>query len=281
MKINQSICLVTGGSSGVGKAIAMGLAERGGTIILAGRSPEKLTKVQNLLINQTGNHQIETMPVDLSVQEDIRKFATQFRQKYNRLDLLSNNAGLVLPKREMTPDGIEKTWAVNFLSHFMLTGLLLDLLKASAPSPILTVAGNAKVLQKTHLHMKDLQFEQQYSGVQAALQSALAKVIFTIKLAEKLEGTGVTANTFHPGLIKSDLPRHFPVYLRFLAHLAQPFLNNTCPTAIHALTRPEFEQTSGQFFSHKHQQALQLQGYSPQIAEQLWNIAEDMTGVKY
>ncbi len=276
--MNNKICIVTGGSSGVGKATAKGLAELGYTVIMVSRNKEKALKVLNNIIHATGNKNIHWMYADLSDQHSIRNFVEDFKQKYDKLNVLSNNAGIIQLKREETVDHIEKTLAVDYLSHFLLSNLLVDVLKNSAPSRIITVAGGKRLIQYAKLNIDDLQFKHNYNGFKAAIQAALARVLFTVELAKRLKGTGVTCNAFQPGFVKSDLGNNLPFALRGLITILQPFLSSECKTSVYLASSDKVAAVSGKFFKNK--KAMEF-NYGPGISERLWNISGELTGLKH
>lgn len=263
----------------MGRATALGLARLGATVVLLCRDPRRGEEALQDLRSKTGNPNIELMCADLSLQREIRRFAGQFRQRYPRLNVLANIAGIVAFNRQLTQEGIELTLAVDYLSHFLLTHLLLDQLRAGAPFRIITVSGGPWILQRAQIRFDDLQLTKRYNGVRAAVQAALAKVLFTFELARRLQGTGVTANTFHPGLVRSKLTRNFPLPLRVLAELAQPFLKRECPVSVYLASSPEVEGVSGKFFVENRSVFFGAYEKDEQTARRLWEASERLTGL--
>jgi NAD(P)-dependent dehydrogenase (short-subunit alcohol dehydrogenase family) len=196
------ICLVTGANSGIGKATVMGLARQGATVIMVSRNAAKGEAARDELRAKSGNSAIDLLLADLSSQQSIRQLAENFKQRYTQLHVLINNAGGYYMKRQESPDGLEMTLAVNYLAPFLLTNLLLDTLKASAPARIINVSSTAQA--SNFIDMDDLQATKHYSGGRAYGQSKLAEVLFTYELARRLQGTGVTANCLHPGFVASN-----------------------------------------------------------------------------
>jgi NAD(P)-dependent dehydrogenase (short-subunit alcohol dehydrogenase family) len=204
------VCLVSGATSGVGRAIAEGLARRHATVILLSRERKKAEKEARAISVKAPKARTDAMEIDLSSQKSIRSFVVDFTKRYDRLHVLVNAAGLLMFEKLLTQDGTEMTLAVDYLGHFLLTNLLLPVLFRSAPSRILTVAGNPRLLRDTTIDFDDIQHEKHFQGIEAAKQAAVLRVLFTCELARRIEGTGVTANAFHPGLVKTRLLRHAP-----------------------------------------------------------------------
>jgi NAD(P)-dependent dehydrogenase (short-subunit alcohol dehydrogenase family) len=278
--VKEKICLVTGGTSGVGMSIAMGLAKKGAKVIIVGQNVQKAKIVRNKIVEASHNEKIDYHICDLSSQQAIRNFVSQFQKKYDQLHVLSNNAGVLLLKKQLTIDGIEKNWAVDYLSHFLLTGLLTDQLKRSSPSRIITVAGSPRMLKKTRLNFDNSKQTTRYNGINIAVRAGLARVLFTFELARRLEQTNVTANAFHPGLVRSKLTRAFPMPLRIISGIAQPFLSKESKTGIYLASSPAVENVSGKFFSHKKPISFDLINSTGEIRRRLWNNSLDFTGLK-
>src|SRR5579859_680962 len=202
-RMQGKICLLTGATSGIGKATALELANMGATVVLVSRNKDKGEALKSELVQQTGNTALDVLSADLSSQEAIRQLVAEFKQRYQQLHVLINNAGMFALSRQETVDGIEMTLAVNYLAPFLLTNLLLDVLKASAPARIVTVASDAQNLGL--LNLDDLQMKKRYRIFGAYAQSKLAEILFTYELARRLEGTGVTANCLHPGFVRTNI----------------------------------------------------------------------------
>src|SRR5919202_4606855 len=202
------ICLVTGATSGIGKATALGLARLGATLVLVTRDPQRGATTVAEIKQQTGNDALDFLTADLTSQQSIRRLADEFKRKYQHLHVLVNNAGGVFP-RTLTVDGLEKTFALNHLAYFLLTELLLDVLKASAPGRIVSVSSEAERGGK--INFDDLQSYRKYNAMRAYSQSKLANVIWTYELARRLEGTGVTANCLHPGAVATSFGNTIPL----------------------------------------------------------------------
>ncbi|HEY9843439.1 MAG TPA: SDR family NAD(P)-dependent oxidoreductase, partial [Candidatus Obscuribacterales bacterium] len=182
------VCLITGATLGIGKETALGLAKQGATVVMLGRDPERTRAAAEWVRKTSGNQAIDTLLGDLSLQAEVRRLAAAFKQKYDRLDVLINNAGAIFAKHGLSADGFERTWALNHLAYFLLTQELLELLKASAPARIVNVSSDAH--RGATLDFDNLQGETHYSSIRAYSMSKLANVLFTYALARRLQGTG-------------------------------------------------------------------------------------------
>lgn len=272
------VCLVTGSTSGIGKEIAAGLAGMGATVVLAGRSREKCeAAVQEIAARGVPASQLSYFVADLSSQESVRQLAKEFIDNYDRLHVLVNNAGVFVQKRELTADGIERTFAVNHLAPFLLTNLLLDRLKAGAPSRIVTTSSIAH--RGAKMDFADLQMSKSYGSIRAYGQSKLANILFTRELARRLQGTGVTANCFHPGAVRTNLVRGSGYGLVWGA--ASVFFTSPekgADTAVYLASSGEVEGVSGEYFVKRKQARASDPAYDSDAAERLWEASEKLTG---
>jgi NAD(P)-dependent dehydrogenase (short-subunit alcohol dehydrogenase family) len=276
--LKDKVVLITGGSAGVGRAAALGLARLGARTVLLSRDPERAKQTQRELIAATGNERIECLQADLAEGSSVARAAQEFKERCDRLDVLMNCAGVLYPKRKVSIEGVEMTLAVEFLGHFLLTNLLLDVLKRSAPARVLTVTGNAGPLRFARIHFDDLQLQRGYNPAKAKLQAELAKALFSIELARRLEGTGVTSNAFHPGLIRSRVIRNLPWYLRVPASIGMVVLGRETSTGVYLATSPEVEGVSGRFFERVGvERAIPVDG---DAGRRLWEIAESLVGTQ-
>lgn len=273
------VCLVTGSTSGIGKEIAAGLAGMGATVVLAGRSREKCeAAVQEIAARGVPASQLSYFVADLSSQESVRQLAKEFIDNYDRLHVLVNNAGVFVQKRELTADGIERTFAVNHLAPFLLTNLLLDRLKAGAPSRIVTTSSIAH--RGAKMDFADLQMSKSYGSIRAYGQSKLANILFTRELARRLQGTGVTANCFHPGAVRTNLVRGSGYGLVWGA--ASVFFTSPekgADTAVYLASSREVEGVSGEYFVKRKQARASDPAYDSDAAERLWEASEKLTGL--
>jgi len=271
------ICLVTGGNSGIGRATALGLARMGATIAIVSRSKEKGEAALTDIIAKSGNRNVELILADMSSMESVRELASGFKARHQRLHLLVNNAGVYLTKRSTTVDGLESTFATNHLGPFLLTELLLDLLKASAPSRVVNVTSDAHNGAK--VNFEDLQGEKKFSGWQAYGQSKLAMILFTHELAKRLEGTGVTVNSAHPGVVRTNFANNNGL-VTFGFRLLRPFFISAQTAAkrvLYVATSRELDGVTGKYFTKMHAVKSSQESYDDDSARRLWQVSEQLT----
>ncbi len=269
------VCLVTGATSGIGKEIAHGLSKLGASVAISGRSREKCESA----VQETNS--ASYFVADLSSQAEVRKIADEFSSKYDRLDVLVNNAGVFLAERKVTVDGIEYTLAVNHLAPFLLTNLLIDKLKSSAPSRIITTSSYAHYAGQ--INFDDIQFERRrYTGISAYSQSKLANVLFTRELARQLAGTQVTANCFHPGAVRTNLVQGGSYGMMWKA--AGVFFvgpEKGADTGVHLASSDELVAVTGGYFVKRKKERASEVSYGVETAKKLWKLSEMMTGLSY
>ncbi len=274
LRMNDRVFVVTGANSGIGKATALGLARLGGTVVMACRDATRGEAARQDIIRGSGNPHVALMIVDLAREASTRALADEFQRTYPRLDVLINNAGVYTSHREMTTDGLERQFEVNYLSGFLLTHLLLDLLKKSAPSRIVNVSSSAHM--GGTIRFEDLQGERRYGGFRAYNQSKLAQVLFTRELARRLEGTGVTVNACHPGVIRTNLAMGgSSVVVRFVKmFLKSP--EKGAETPIYLATSPEVEGISGKYFVRSQVLAPSARAQDPAVARRLFEVSMEL-----
>ncbi len=277
------VCVITGANSGIGKATALGLAKMGATIVMVCRNQSAGTAAMEQIKVESANDNIALLLADLSSQTAIRQLVQDFKVRYTQLHVLINNAGVAPIKRSMTLDGIETTFAVNYLAPFLLTNLLLDVLKTSAPSRVVNVAGDFH--RKATINFDDLMFERNYSGTQANNQAKLALILFTYELARRLEGTEVTVNSLHPGAVATNAPLKDPELSslsRFFYRLVKPFFlspERGAETSIYLASSPEVDGVTGKYFIKKATVASSPESYDIEISKRLWEISAKLTGL--
>lgn len=274
------VCMITGANSGVGRATALELARLGATVVMVCRNRAKAEPVLEEIRRTTGNNSVELFIADLSSQQSIRTLVEAFRQRYDRLHVLLNNAGAIFLGRGETVDGLETTFALNHLGYFLLTNLLLDILKASSPARVINVSSGAHAVGT--IDFDDLQGERKYSGWKAYSQSKLANVLFTVELARRLKGSGVSVNCLHPGFVRSSFATETRM-ARAMLFLLRPFTitpERAAETTVYLATSPEVEQVTGRYFVRKQAVKSSRESTDPEVAWRLWQVSEELTGLK-
>ncbi len=283
--LDGKVCLVTGATSGIGKETALGLARAGGTVVLVARNQQKGAAVLQTIKEKTGNTRIDLLIADLSRQADIHALANTFQQNYDQLHVLINNAGIILFQRVKTVDGLEMIFAVNYLSQFLLTNLLLNVVKRSAPSRIINMSSNAQGWLGTRLDLDDLQGEKHFSGFLAYAGSKLAIICFTYELARRLEGTGVTVNTLHPGLVKTNFGRSElgkgSGFLGLISSLFGTSPEKGAQTSIFLAASPDLAGVTGKYWKKCKQIRSAPISYDTEFTSKLWKISEQLTGLNF
>ncbi len=272
--LRGKVAMVTGANAGMGKEIALALAGMGATVVMVSRDRARGEAARAEVESKTGKaRQVELLLADLSSQQSIRHLVSEFGAAHNRLHVLVNNAGITLAKRVETADGIEAVFATNHLAAFLLTNLLLPILKGSAPSRIVTVSSAAHSMGK--IDFDDLQGVNGYSEIRAYNASKLANVLFTYELARRLAGTGVTANVVEPGFVKTNLRVPFPFSL--FSFMRGSAANGARPTVFLA-SSPEVDGVSGSFFNVKGVATKSsTASYDEEAARRLWAVSAELT----
>ncbi len=293
-------CVVTGATSGIGLATATELARRGARVTIVGRSVERTSPVAEAIRRESRNEGVEFLAADLSVLSQVRRLAAEVLERHTRIDVLVNNAGVMLARRRETADGLEMTLAVNHLAPFLLTNLLLERLKASAPARIVTTASGA------HRDAKAFPFDDpqaeggwytssegasvlytlllpwRHPGFQRYAQTKLANILFTRELAARLAGTGVTANTLHPGLVKTGIASNngtFGWFVRTFLGLAAVSPEAGARTVVHLACSPEVEGVTGGYFENEQPATPTPAAQDDAAARRLWALSEELTGL--
>lgn len=277
----KKVVLITGGTSGIGKATAVEIAKMENFVVILSRSKERGEKALEEIKRESGSSNIELMLCDLGNQDDIRSFVKQFEERYKRLDVLINNAGVILPGRHETADGFELQFGVNHLGHFLLTNLLLDIIKSSAPSRIVVVASGAHKAGK--IHFEDINLKNKYNLAKAYAQSKLANVLFTYELADRLKGSNVTVNCLHPGAVATQMGINRETgFGTFITRMLKPFFQSPkegAATSVYLATSEEVKDITGKYFYKKKPIRSSEKSYDKQLAKKLWEHSEELVGL--
>ncbi len=273
--------LVTGGTGGIGKATALGLAAAGARVGITGRDPGRAARAAEE-IRAAGSAPVEVFLADLSSQQEVRRLAGEVLQAFDRIDVLVNNVGGFWNTRRLTVDGLEYTLALNHLAPFLLTNLLLGRLQESAPARVVTVSSGAQAMGR--VDFTDLQAERSYSGQRAYNQSKLANVLFTYGLAARLDGSGVTANALHPGVVATAFGAEDPGRAQaFLTPLSQRWMKSPeqgARTSIYLAAAPELENVTGQYFANAKPKKSSRRSYNQADADRLWRVSAALVGLE-
>jgi NAD(P)-dependent dehydrogenase (short-subunit alcohol dehydrogenase family) len=273
------ICVGTGATSGIGKETAVALAKTGATVAVVCRTRDRGETALAEIRRRAGHDAVSLFVADLSSQRAIRTVAAELQAALPRIDVLVNNAGLALRDRLVTEDGFENTFAVNHLAYFLLTRLLQPTLLASAPARVINVSSDAH--RWGSIRFDDLMGEAAYDGWKAYAQSKLANVLFTYELARRLDGTGVTANCLHPGLVGTAFASRGPSLIRILSRLARPLLRSPASgaaTSVYLASAPEVATVTGQYFAGRRARRSSRVSYDRALAARLWGVSERLVG---
>ena len=274
------VCMVTGANAGIGRATALGLARMGATVVMVCRNRHRGQEALAWVQQESGNSSVRLFLADLSSQASIHRLATDFKALYPALHVLINNAGIIPRRRILTEDGLETQFAVNHLAYFLLTALLLDVLKAGAPARIINVS--SQLHGRAPLDFDDLQSERSYNRVLVYARTKLANVLHTYELARMLEGTGVTANCLHPGLVATNLladATGLPRAIRFAVRVVRASPEAGARTSLYLATSPEVEGVTGKYFARQRAVPSSKASYDQPAARRLWRISEELIGL--
>jgi NAD(P)-dependent dehydrogenase (short-subunit alcohol dehydrogenase family) len=275
------VVLVTGGTGGIGKATAIGLAALGARVGITGRDIARAEQAAADIRTASGNPAVDSFAADMSSQAEVRRLASAVMNAYPRLDVLVNNVGGFWAHRHTTADGLEHTFALNHLASFLLTNLLLDRLKASAPARVVTVSSHVQA--EGRIDFDDPQGARKYSGQSAYSQSKLANVMFTNELARRLEGTRVTATSLHPGFVRTHFGDEDQAgFFAVISGVVRPFLRTPAQgaqTSIYLASSPDVEGVTGQFFANSKPKTANKVAYDTAIAARLWQVSADLVGM--
>jgi retinol dehydrogenase-12 len=270
---NKPICLITGATEGVGKYTALALARGGFTVVMAARNREKAELVKSEIASVTGGN-VDYIVADLASLKDVRRLAEEFKGRYLTLDVLINNAGIFAPARKVTADGFETSYQVNYLSHFLLTQLLLEDLLSSPQGRIINLSSSVHTVGK--FDPENLQSEKKFSVLTTYSSTKLFMLLFTIELAKRLEKTKITANAVHPGIARTPMMLRAPGAFRLMSYLALPFSVSPAQgaaTSVYLASSPEVRQISGKYFTNMKQAAFKTKFNTDGFRELLWEIS--------
>ena len=277
-RASSKTCLITGANSGIGKVMALEIAKKDANVVMVCRSREKGEAARNDIIRESSNESVELMLADLSSMKQVRKLAEEFKQKHDKLHILINNAALWPTKRIMTSEGLETQFAINHLSHFLLTNLLLDIIKSSSPARIINTSSGLH--KRAKIDFDNLQAEKSYKHMRVYGQTKLENVLFTKELARRLGGTGVTVNSFTPGMTSTNLGRYMSGGAKwFMRHMARS-PEKGASTGVYLATSPEVEGVTGKYFGDRKEMKYNKIGDDVGIAKRLWNVSEEFSGLR-
>jgi NAD(P)-dependent dehydrogenase (short-subunit alcohol dehydrogenase family) len=272
--------MITGATSGIGQAAALDLARLGASLVLVGRNAERGERVLEEVRRASRSGDVTLLLADLSSQSEIRRLAADFLASGRPLHVLLNNAGVINLRREESGDGIETTFAVNHLAYFLLTTLLLERLKEGAPARVVNVASDAH-RGAGRLDFDDLESQRSYSPMRVYGRSKLANILFTRELARRLEGTGVTANSMHPGFVGSNFAKNNGLLGIAAMTLLRPFARSPekgAETAVYLCSSPKVEGVTGEYFQDCKPHRPRPFALDDEDARRLWEVSERMTG---
>jgi NAD(P)-dependent dehydrogenase (short-subunit alcohol dehydrogenase family) len=279
---HHKICLVTGATSGIGLATARGLAELDATVVLVGRNPQKLERVITQIKQESANQHIHSLLADLSSIEQVHELTRRFQEQFKRLDILVNNAGGFFLHRQLSVDGYEMTFALNHLSYFTLTILLLEMILESAPARIINVSSGSHRGQQ--LNLSNLHNKRRYSGFRAYGQSKLANLLFTYELARRLNGTQVTVNAMNPGFTYTAIWHQSVGWLRPLISPIMRLIARSsvegADTILYLATAPEIQSVSGKYFINRQEVESDARSYDESTARHLWQRSLEMARIE-
>ena len=274
--MDRPICLITGATDGIGKVTATALAGKGYAVVLAARNEAKAASVTREIVESTGNRDVDYLTADLRSLAQLRRLAETFTRRYPRLDVLINNAGVIMPRRVLTDDGYETTFQVNYLAQFYLTQLLLDELEKSPRGRVINLTSS--VYRAGKFDPGNLQSENRFSTIGTYAASKLCVLLFTIELAHRLAPTCVTANAVHPGIVRTPMMRGAQGAFRAISYAALPFSvspDKGATTSVFLASSPDPTQVSGQYFTNAKSRKVKTSYNTQENRKLLWNLSMD------
>ncbi|SFL13571.1 SDR family oxidoreductase [Methylobacterium pseudosasicola] len=282
--MRNRVCLVTGATNGIGYETALGLARKGARVAIVGRDPGKTRASAERIRAAVPGAVVDPHVADLSAQAEIRRLAASLRETYPHFDVLVNNAGAIFDRRELTVDGIERTWALDHLGYVLLTLELLDTLKASAAAGakprIVNVASAAHY--RGHIDFADIEGARRYGAMRAYAQAKLGNVLFTYALARRVKADGITVNALHPGVINTGFAKNTGGLFGTAWSLMRPFLTRPdkgAETSLHVATAPELDGVTGRYFSHSRPKQSSAESRDESVQERVWALSLAQVGL--
>lgn len=277
--LNNQLCMVTGANAGIGKQTARELAAQGAHVVMVARSQERGEAARKELIVETSNERIDLLVADLSSQASIHQMAEEFRNRYDRLNVLVNNAGVFFSDRQVSVDGLEMTFALNHLGYFLTTLSLWDVISASGPARVVNVSSDAH--RGAKINFDDLQCEHRYQGFKAYGMSKLANILFTYELDRRLHGANVTVNALHPGFVASNFGQNNGGVVGFFMKRIVPWFGRSveegAATSVYLASSSNVEGVSGKYFTDCKAVESSPESYNQETARRLWQISEELT----
>ena len=280
MNLNNKLCIVTGANSGIGKETVRAFAQQGAYVVMVCRNEQRAHQAKEELVAHTGHAGIEVMLADLAIQHDVRQLANKISDKFGKVDVLVNNAGIIADEREETLDGIEKTLAVNHLAPFLLTNLLLNHLKKSEDARVVNVSSEVHRLGAKSFDINDLQLRTGYSAMRAYGVSKLCNIMFTHELAKRTQGNNITTNSLHPGVVRTQLAEEANWMMKLFYWIGSPFMRSPqsgAETSIYLATADEIQEQNGQYFRNKKVATPASIAFDDELTERLWQLSADLT----
>ena len=281
--LNGKNCIITGASSGIGKELSIHLAKYEPNLIIVCRNAKKGETVKSEIKEKTGNCNIDLLLIDLSSQNSIKNGVVLLKEKYKKIDILINNAGVILFDKVLTEDGIEKTFATNYLGTFLLTTLLLDLLKKQSTSRIINIVSEGTI--HNEINIKNLENPKKYNAVKAYSESKQAEIIFTYELAKRLQNTNITVNCFYPGLVKTNLGKVEKGFRKLTYSIISSLLKSkfipieeSIKLGLFLAISPKVKDITGKYFKREGGKVIQISEYNEELAKELWNLSITLTG---
>lgn len=274
--------MVTGANSGIGKETVRAFARQGAYVVMVCRNEERAEQARQEIIEDTNHAGLEIVIADLALQYDIREAAKTITVKFDHIDILVNNAGFIPSSREETPDGIEKTLAVNHLAPFLLTNLLLGHLEQADSARVITVSSEVHRMGAQIFDIKNLQLDTNFSPMKAYGLSKLCNIMFTHELAKRTENTSITANCLHPGVVRTQLAEEANWLMKVFYFVGQPFMRSAkkgAQTSIYLATSDEVRDVSGKYFKNQRQSTPAAIAYDDQKTDRLWSLSAKLTGL--